>query len=467
VQTYRALFAVREFRALFAQTALNVGAASVGSLALGTLTYAETGSPVVSAFVMFGGPLVRLATSWFLLSLADLWRPRAALTFGSAVTTTSFALQAIPDLPLAARFVLLVVPWIVLSAVGGSAAALVADVLPDGSYVFGRATINVAVGTMQIVGFSLGGVLLLSFSTGQLFLGAAAAALVALAVVRLGLEDRPPRAAGRAVSRSRAANRLLLRSPVLRPVYLALWVPNGLVVGCEALLVPYAGERAGFVFAAAAAGMLAGDVVMGRFVPEHLRDRLVEPLRFLLALPWLAFVLQPGTALACVLVALGSVGYCAGLPLQERLLVRTAPDMRGHVLGLSHLGMMAMQGVGALTAGLVAQALGADAHAAGQAIAVMAVASLCVTALLVPGLRRSRAGQGLGVVTLPPSRGHRDVGTTGEVGAPRTAPGGGEGATGPGTGKVAGSPPPGTGPWTWASSASYRRPTHPRREEPR
>ena len=67
MRTYRELFGIREFRVLFTTTSLNVAAGSVGSLALGTLTYQETGSPLLAAFVMFGGPLVRLATSWFLL----------------------------------------------------------------------------------------------------------------------------------------------------------------------------------------------------------------------------------------------------------------------------------------------------------------------------------------------------------------------------------------------------------------
>ena len=85
MRTYRELFAIGEFRTLFTTTSLNVAAGSVGSLALGTLTYAETGSPVLSAFVMFGGPLVRLVSSWFLLSLADLWRPRTAMMLAAAI----------------------------------------------------------------------------------------------------------------------------------------------------------------------------------------------------------------------------------------------------------------------------------------------------------------------------------------------------------------------------------------------
>lgn len=403
MRTYRELFGIAEFRVLFGATSLMVGAASVGSLALGTLAYAETGSPLLSAFVMFGGPLVRLTCSWFMLSLSDLWRPRTSIALVAGVEAAAFAAQAVPGLPLVARLVLLVVPWVLLSAVGGNTMALVADILPEGAFVFGRATINIAVGVMQIVGYSAGGLVLLTFTTSQVFIGAAATTLVVLVLVRLGLDDHPPRGTGRAVARSRAVNRLLLGSPVLRPVYLALWVPNGLVVGCEALIVPYAGERAGFLFAATAVGMLAGDVEMGRFVPPTWRDRLVEPARLLLAVPWLLFVLQPGIVISCLLAAVASVGYCASLPLQERLVTRTSPEIRGHVLGLNSLGMMSMQGVGALLAGLLATTLGADAHAAGTAIAIMAATSIAVPLMLTAGLRRTRHGQAMQVLTLSPT----------------------------------------------------------------
>ena len=36
--------------------------------------------------------------------------------------------------------------------------------VPEGSFVFARATINIAVGVMQIVGYGLGGLLLLAFA---------------------------------------------------------------------------------------------------------------------------------------------------------------------------------------------------------------------------------------------------------------------------------------------------------------
>ena len=141
---------------------------------------------------------------------------------------------------------------------------------------------------------------------------------------------------------------------------------------------------------------------MGRAIPPALRDRLVEPARLLLAVPWLPFLLQPSLPVACLLAALASVGYCASLPLQERLVTRTAGDIRGHVLGLHGLGMMSMQGVGALLAGAVATLLGSDARAAGSAIGAMSAASVLVTLSLVPGLRRSRQDVPVEVLELAP-----------------------------------------------------------------
>ena len=54
--------------------------------------------------------------------------------------------------------------------------ALVSEIVPEGSFVFARATINIAVGVMQIVGYGVGGLLLLTFTTSQLFIGAAVTA---------------------------------------------------------------------------------------------------------------------------------------------------------------------------------------------------------------------------------------------------------------------------------------------------
>ena len=389
--TYRELFAVREFRVLFAVQCLHVGAYAVSSLALGTITFAATGSPVLTALAMFGAPLVRLLGQTLLGSGSDLVRPRRALIVVAVASLGANLLQALPDLAWGWRFALLALPPLVTSALGGSLIALMSDILPSEAFILGRATINIAVGVMQILGFGAAGLLLLRLTSSQLFLAAAGALAVTALLLRIGLRDHPPRAAGAPlVKRTWQVNRRLLGSPVIRPVLLTLWVPNGLVVGAEALFVPFAGAEAAYLFGASAAGMLLGDVVVGRFVPVHVRDQLIGPLRLLLAAPYLAFALMPGLPAAAALAFIASVGYSASLPLQERLVDRTEADVRGQVFGLNGTGLMVGQALGALVGGLVAQLLGVGPQAAAQATALMALASVAATVVLTPGLRRSR-----------------------------------------------------------------------------
>lgn len=391
--TYRQLFAVPEFRVLLLVQCLTIGSYAVASLALGTITFTATGSPVLTALAMFGAPLMRIVGQALFGSGSDLVRPRTALVLVATTTMVTDLLQALPGLAWGWRFVLLAVGPLVTSALGGSMIALVSDLLPPDGFILGRATMNIAVGGMQIVGYGIGGLLLITFTTTQLFLGAAASLLVAVLLLRLGLSDHPPRHTGDSVvRRTREVNRALLASRVIRPIYLTLWVPNGLIVGCEALFVPFAGARAGYLFAVTAAGMLLGDVVVGRFLPVPVRDRLIGPLRLWLAVPYVAFFLVPSLPYAAALAFVASVGYSSGLPLQERLVTHTDGQARGQVFGLQGTGLMAGQAVGALLGGTVAGALGVGPAAAARAMGVMAVGSVLVSLALTPGLRRSRPG---------------------------------------------------------------------------
>ena len=163
-------------------------------------------------------------------------------------------------------------------------------------------------------------------------------------------------------------------------------MPNGLIVGCESLFVSYSPRHAGTLFACTAVGMLAGDTLAGRFVSERWRDRLGPWLRLLLACPYLVFFAHPPLAVACAVCVIASVGYCATLMLQQRLIALTPEDLKGHALGLHSSAMLAMQGVGAALAGAVAEwtspAIG---------ITVMAAASVAVTLALARGLRTTPA----------------------------------------------------------------------------
>jgi hypothetical protein len=398
VPTYRSLLAIREFRVLFLNRCVVVISVAASGLALATITYQATRSAVLSGLSMFGGPLVSLVVSQLLLASSDRVRPRTAMVSQMAAALACDALQLVPGTPWQARFGLLAVPYAALGMFGGTRWVLIREIVPAGSYILARSLMNLADGGMQVVGYGAGGLALVWLSPRGLFAVAALADLVSLVGVRSGLRDRPARpgraTGGRAVVRRTAAvNRRLLGSPVTRPLYIALWVPNGLVVGCESLFVPYGhaapgghGSLAGWLFASTAAGMMAGDLAVGRFVPPQWRDRLIEPLRLLLATPYLLFFLHPPPAVAVPLGFGAAAGYAASLPLQDRLIRHTDDAIGGQVLGLHVNGVMIGQAIGALVAGAVASVLSPAA-----AMGTMAAASTAVTFLLVPGLRRSAA----------------------------------------------------------------------------
>ncbi|MEU4691191.1 MFS transporter [Actinoplanes sp. NPDC023714] len=389
MQTYRELFRNREFAALFTTACVQNAATTISGLALATTVYGSTGSPFLAAVAMFGPSLAQFIGATLLMSAADRLPPRAAIST-LAVITASLITVISAKIPTWGIFLTLLLLGLNSSVAGGVRSGLLTEIVPERSYLLGRSALNISVGTMQIVGFSTGGLLVSVLTPSQTLLVGASLHLTAALVARLGLSRRAPRAAGRpSVGETWRVNRRLWSIPSVRPVYAGLWIPNGLIVGCEALFVPYDPEGAGVLLAASAAGMLAGDVLAGRFLGPEWRDRLAPYLRLLLAVPYLLLAFDPPLPIAALAVVAASVGYCSTLLLQEQLVKRVPADAMGQALGLHTSGMLTTQAVCAALAGGIAQY---TSPATG--ITVMAVASITVTLALAPALKR-----GTGIMT--------------------------------------------------------------------
>ncbi|WP_086564374.1 MFS transporter [Streptomyces africanus] len=386
MRSYRELFRTPEFTPFFLAASAQTVAQTMGGLALGTLVYRATESPLLSAVSMFGESLVQVLGATLLLSAADRLPPRAALTALPLVFAAGTAALALPGLPIWALLAIVLAMGLAKSVGGGVRWGLLNEILSKDGYLLGRSVFNMMSGLMQIAGYATGGALVALLSPRISLLASAALYVLAAVVVRLGLTSRPPRTAGRpSVPATWRANALLWSSAPRRRIYLALWIPNGLVVGCESLYVSYAPDSAGTLFAFAALGMLAGDVLVGRLVPPRLRPRLGHPLLLLLATPYLPFLLHPPLPLAAAAVTLASVGFGASLVQQERLVALTPDTLTGHALGLHSAGMLTMQGVAAVLAGSVAQLT-----SPAGAMTAMATVSAGVTLALMAAARRER-----------------------------------------------------------------------------
>ncbi|MEV6590377.1 MFS transporter [Streptomyces acidicola] len=378
MRSYRSLFRTPEFTPYLLSFAAFAAAQTIGGLALGTLVFRATGSPFLSAVSMFGPQLAQLLGGAFLLSGADRLPPRAILTGLALAFAAGTAVLALPGLPIWAVFAVLLLQGLVASLGGGVRGGLMNEILSKDGYVLGRSVFNMLWGGTQMAGFATGGALLVLLSPQTCLLLAAALYLLSALVTRLGLTARPPRSSGRpSVSATWRTNALLWSARPRRLTYLGLWVPNGLIVGGDSLYVSYSPEAAGTLYAVGALGMFVGDMAVGRLIPPALRPRLATPLRLLLAVPYLFFVLRPGVALSAVAVTVASVGFAASLVLQERLMSLTPDDLAGQALGLHATGMAALQGIGAVLAGTLAQLT-----SPATAITLMAAASVTVTLIL-------------------------------------------------------------------------------------
>ncbi|WP_405628919.1 MFS transporter [Streptomyces sp. NBC_00016] len=388
MRSYRFLFRTPQFTPFLLSFAAFAAAQTVGGLALGTLVFRATGSPFLSAVSMFGPQLAQLLGGAFLLSGADRLPPRAVLSGLALAFAAGTAVLALPGLPVWALFAVVLLQGLVASLGGGVRGGLLNEILSKDGYLLGRSVFNMLWGLVQMAGFATGGLLLTLLSPRTCLLLAAALYVMSALVTRLGLTARPPRSSGRpSVPATWRTNALLWSSRPRRLTYLGLWVPNGLIVGSDSLYVPYAPQAAGMLYAFGALGMFVGDLAVGRLVPPTARPRLATPLRVLLAVPYLFFVLRPGVALSAVAVTVASVGFAASLVLQERLMSLTPDDLAGQALGLHVTGMAALQGIGAVLAGTLAQLTSPAA-----AMTLLAAGSVTVT-LTLAALGRREEGR--------------------------------------------------------------------------
>ena len=134
-----------------------------------------------------------------------------------------------------------------------------------------------------------------------------------------------------------------------------IWVlPEGLAVP-SAAAVGAGPAGVGWLLAANPAGNVIGALVMARWVPPHLRATLLGPLAVAAGLPLILCAFRPGLLLTVPLWALA--GLCSAYQVQLIAeYIAAVPDaMRGQAIGLASAGLLAVQGLGLLIGGALAQ----------------------------------------------------------------------------------------------------------------
>ncbi|MFF4653606.1 MFS transporter [Streptomyces sp. NPDC001380] len=239
--TGREVFAVGQFRGLFAGCTLFLTGETVRMLALSVTVYAATGSPLVAALAYAAGFLPHALGGTLLLSFADRRPPRTVLVGHEALRAAVGAVLAAGLLPAPAMLAPVFAAGLPGAVASAARTALLPD-LPDGDrHVLGRAAFSMAAGATQVLGFATGGMLITALGAPGALWTTTATCLACAALLHLRLAHRRRRADGPAgIGETWRVNRALLRRPALRALLLAQWLPPALAVGAEGVLVPYA-----------------------------------------------------------------------------------------------------------------------------------------------------------------------------------------------------------------------------------
>ncbi|MFE3947116.1 MFS transporter [Streptomyces sp. NPDC059118] len=388
--TYREVLAEPRFRLLFSTRAVAITADALRITTFSVLVFSSTGSALLSAVAFGIGFIPQLFGSLLLGSLADRLPPRALITGGYALTGATALLLALVRMPVAASLGVVALVSLATPVFHGASSRLVAQSLEGDAYVLGRSLNNIAGAGAQLFGLALGGAAVAalgprrSLAVGAvLYLGCALAIRIRLPRPQPGEFGGTPGSAGGdggAVRASLQGAGLLLRGRTVRRLMLAQWLPVALVAGAEGLIVAYAGERQfapgwyAVLMGCLPVGMLVGDLLVGRLLRPHARERLVVPLVALAGLPLIGFAAEPGVGVSSCLLLLSGLGYAYGLGLQRPFLDALPQDGQGQAFGLLGSGSMTLQGVGPVCLGAVAAGLGTGGAIAlaGGAVALTA-----------------------------------------------------------------------------------------------
>ena len=365
--TFRDVFAVPEFRALWMAQLLSVIGDQLARVALTVLVYDRTHSALLAAVTFVASIMPNFIGGVTLAWLADRYPRRAVMIACDVIRAALVLVMAIPGVPPAVLVALLFVVTLAGTPFLAARAAVYPDVLTGDTYVVGTAISLTTIQFAQVIGFAVGGAVVGFFGTRASLLADAVTFAVSALIVRAWV--RPRAAPAGEMSGDRGPSRLggivagaglVFASPALCVPMLFGWLaaffdaPEGVVTPLARALGGGA-AAVGVILAAPALGQTVGALVFSRFAAPATRLRLMGPLAVATCAVLVLFAWRPG--LAGSLLILGASGLLASYQLAANaaFVSATPQEQRGQAFGLAQGGMSLGQGAVMILAGTAAQ----------------------------------------------------------------------------------------------------------------
>lgn len=366
---YRAVFAVHEFRYVFAAHLLSSLGVVVCELALSVLVFRITASPLLGALTLALGLLPYAVGGTLLSAVADRWAARRVLVGCDLLCALAAAAMVLPATPVPVLLALRGALAAVAPVFAGTRAATLDEILGAGErFVLGRSVIRLVNQGAQLAGFAAGGLLLAAVSPRAVLALTAGSFLGSALLLRLGTRARPARGRVRAgagrgalLGESLGGVRRLLADRRVRALLLLTWLPPAFVVVPEALLVPYSGllgvgpAGTGLLLCAMPVGAVAAESLVGAFLGPRARARLTFPMGVFAVLPSLGFAARPSLGWAVLLLVLTGTGISYNFGVDRWFTAAVPEDLLGQAMTVMHAGRMSVMGLAMGLAGAAAE----------------------------------------------------------------------------------------------------------------
>jgi len=387
--TFREVFAVAEFRALWLAQLLSVVGDQLARVALTILVYDRTRSALLAAITFVVSIVPTFVGGVTLAWLADRYPRRRVMIVCDLVRAVLVLVMALPGVSIAPLVALLFVVTLAGAPFTSARAALYPEVLTGDRYLMGTAVTLTTFQFAQVLGFAAGGTIVGLFGIRTSLVVDAATFVASALIVRAWVRARPapvtlsrrtaepPRSAG-----VMAGIRLVFANRTLRTTMLFGWLaafynaPEGVVTPLARALGGGA-IAVGVILAAQALGETTGAIVFSRFVAPPTRLRSMGPLSVAASAVLVLFVWRPDL-LASLLILFASGMFAAYQLAANAAFVNAAPtEQRSQAFGLAQGGMSLGQGIVMVLAGAAA-----DHHSPALVIAVCGAVG-AVTALVI------------------------------------------------------------------------------------
>jgi MFS family permease len=363
--TFRDVFAVREFRALWFSEVLSVAGDRLALVALTLLTFYHTRSPLLTAIVYAAGYLPWVIGGLFLAGVADRRPRRSVMVVCDVVRAVLVAIMVIPVLPLGILVALLFAATMFAPPFESARAAITPDILQGERYALGTAVIQSTFLAGQTVGAVGGGFAVAFLGVRPALVIDAATFVVSALFIGLGTRARPAAARPEIVQSSPLARMrdgfgLLFGDQALRTLLLLGWLVVFYTIP-EGVAAPYAAKLGG---GSIATGLVLASTVFSTTIATPLFTRFVRPRRRLAWMGPLAVLtcatlvltaLRPGLAVSLVIFSLSAAFGVYQIAANTAFVVRVPNERRAQAFGIANMGVIVGQGAAFVAAGAAAE----------------------------------------------------------------------------------------------------------------